>query len=396
MQFSHFESMVRHAVLAIGSLYEDISNGHRITRQSGFAISHYNAALKQISSVENEQLILLLCVLFICIEYLLGNIDTALQHTRYGIMILNESRCPSWAQIHLVPIFRRLSLIPMFGGAKSMCFPKLTGFDTLIPVALSSVSEAQAVIDDLVAQVLETVLGGCAVKRTKLANMLDMWNSDIAKLEATTPISLIDNYAIYGMRIKYQIAKIHLETPMEHTEVWFDKYLDAFQCVIDLAGKASQLWAILERQHTIRSSFTFEACLLPLLFFVVSKCRSLETRLQGLTHMAQVGPAKEGLFDSITLYQVGRRVIELEHGLSLHDSRDNCTSNDPFQLQGWPGSAQFPPEEMRIIAVSMSHELGIVAGNKYSTTCYRRQVCFLMKGIEGKVYARKEYMYSTV
>lgn len=94
MQFSHLQPMVRHAVLAIGSLYQDIHKCGHIGRQSTFAVDHYNEALKRTASLDNEQLILLLCVLFICIEYLQGNIDAALQHTRYGIVILNESSCP--------------------------------------------------------------------------------------------------------------------------------------------------------------------------------------------------------------------------------------------------------------------------------------------------------------
>jgi hypothetical protein len=72
MQFSHFEPTMRHAVLSISSLYEEFARGSRITRQvcgSNFAVNHYNAAIKHVKPASDEQMILVVCVLFICIEY---------------------------------------------------------------------------------------------------------------------------------------------------------------------------------------------------------------------------------------------------------------------------------------------------------------------------------------
>ncbi|KAH7007733.1 hypothetical protein EDB80DRAFT_578229 [Ilyonectria destructans] len=398
MQFSHFQPMVRHAVLAIGSLYQDIYKCGHISRQSAFAVDHYNEALKQTASLDNEQLILLLCVLFICIEYLQGNIDAALQHTRYGIVILNESSCPPWTREHLLPIFHRLSLIPMFGNAKSMCLPKMRGLDASMPATFGSVSEAQAAIDSLTAQVLDVMLGSSDVEKYKLAIMMDEWDCRVHKLEATTPISLMDGYAICGTRIKHQIAKIHLETPRQHTELWFDQYLNAFQYVVDLAGKASQLRTLMRRQQTSQSGtplFTFEVCFLPLLFFVICKCRQLETRLQGLRWMAQLGPVKEGLFDASTLYQVLRQLIEVEHNISL----DGVDHNPTYNRDRPPNrsrSGNLPPEEKRIFAVSMNHELEFVSNKQQNNASYRRQVSFHMRTSEGQVYTQKEYINGTL
>jgi hypothetical protein len=392
MQFSHFEPVVRHAILAIGSLYECNSRGHHIIVRNSFAINHYNAALKQMSLADNEQLMLLLCVMFICIEYLRGDIDTAVKHIHYGIIMLNESRCSTWVEQHLVPIFRRLSLVPMFGEAKSRCLPKLIGFNAPISIPFNGVSEAQSSIDDLAAQVLEVKLSGCNFDRCKLASTLDMWDHQIGSLEDTVPMSPIYGYAICSMRIKHEIAKIHLDTPLEHTEVWFDQYLDAFKRVIALARKASQIRASLGSQLTLRPCFSFEACFLPHLFFVVSKCRSLRTRLQGLAWMAQFGPSKEGLFDAGTLYQVSRRIIELEHEISLDDDRYNHTYN--LETPSW--TVMLPAEEKRVFAVSMSRELSVASEGQHDGTCYERRVCFLMRKSEGQVYTLKEHIYSTI
>ncbi|UPK91864.1 hypothetical protein LCI18_002799 [Fusarium solani-melongenae] len=397
MQFSHFQPMVRHAVLALGSLYQDFYKCGRISRPSTFAVGHYNEAVKQTVSVDNEQLILLLCVMFICIEYLQGNIDAALQHIRHGTMILNESSCSLWTRDHLLPIFHRLSLIPMFGDAKSICLPRMGGLDASMPVSFGSVSEAQAAIDSLAAQVLDVMPSSCHAEKDRLAIMMDEWDCRVHELQATTPMSLMDGYAICGMRIKHEIAKIHLKTPRQHTELWFDQYLDAFQYVVDLAERASQHRIRLRHHQTSQSTapiFTFEACLLPLLFFAVSKCRQLDTRLQGLRLMAQPGPVKEGLFDASTLYQVVRRIIEVEHNISL-DRVNHDHTNNQDQPPGRP-SGNLPLEEKRIFAVSISHDVEVVSSKQQDKASYKRQVSFYMRTYEGQVYTQTEFINGTL
>ncbi|KAM5355130.1 hypothetical protein ACJ41O_001776 [Fusarium nematophilum] len=395
MQFSHFEPPVRHAVLSISSLYEEFARGSRITRQicgSTFAIGHYNAAIRQINSSGDEQFILLVCVLFVCIEYLQGDIDAALRHCRHGIMILNESRCcPGWAREHLVPIFRRLSLIPFFfGGAPSMRLPRLISFDADIATEFTSIAEAQSLIDDLMFRAMECVLGGLDDQRSSLVTLLDQWESRAKSLEDNIPTSsTTDRYAMYGMRIKHKVARIHLHKPHEATEMWFDQHLDTFRSAVDVAGKASMLWRTARQEHMPDSSFTFEMSFLPLLFFVTIKCRRLETRLEALSYLAQLGPAKEGLFDVGTMYRVARRLIELEHGMSLDD--DETDYDDNMQSVRRYADEPLPAEEKRFFAVPVKHELEVISAED-GRVHYERQVHFLQRNRKGQVVAREEYI----
>ncbi|RSL51014.1 hypothetical protein CEP51_015265 [Fusarium floridanum] len=277
MQFSHFEPTVRHAVLAISSLYEEFARGSRITRQicgSTFAIGHYNAAIQQIKSSGDEQLILLLCILFICIEYLQGDIYAALEHCRHGIVILNNSSCPEWAHQYLVPIFRRLSIIPFFlGGVKSMRLPSLIGFDPAMPAEFSNIAEAQSFIDNLMLRSMECVLDGIDDHKSTLSTLLEQW----------------------------------------------------------------------------------------------------ETKAKNL-----VGPAKEGLFDVGTLYKVGRRLIELEHDISLDDGITDYGENN---------YAVLPPEGKRFFAVPIKHELEVISGEDGSIH-YKRQIHFLQRDHQGQAFIK--------
>ena len=193
------------------------------------------------------------------------------------------------------------------------------------------------------------------------------------------------------MRIKRKVAGIHLDTPPEHTETWFDQHLDTFRSIAALSGEASHLWTTAEKQqHPLRSSFTFEMSLLPLLSFSVFKCRSLKTRLKILSFMAHAGPAKEGLLDVGTLYRVGRRIIELEHDISLEEYEETDGDNSSKRGSGSSAPELMPAEERRIFAVPVNHELDIFT-DLDGRTRYRRQVDFLTRDREGRVLARGEY-----
>src|SRR5690606_19069031 len=112
--------------------------------------------------------------------------DAALQHVRYGILILNDSNCPAWVHDHLVPVFRRLSIIPLFfdGARHRNLLPRLKRFHAPISTAFSGISDAQAAIDDLVSQTMYSVVDRCSTQRRhSLSAQLDEWDARIAKFE---------------------------------------------------------------------------------------------------------------------------------------------------------------------------------------------------------------------
>ncbi|RGP64241.1 hypothetical protein FSPOR_8060 [Fusarium sporotrichioides] len=375
---------MRHAVLSISSLYEEFARGSRITRQvcgSTFAVDHYNSAIKHVKSASDEQMILVLCVLFICIEYLQGDFDTALQHCRHGIMILNNSSRPEWMCQYLVPIFRRLSITPFFfGGAKPPTrLPQLIGFEIPMPLKFSDTREAQTAIDDLMIRILGCLYDGID-DRIELTSLLDDWDFKMNDLEHELPPSATtDKYAICGMRFKHQMANIYIQQQNSHTEMWWDQHLDIFRDCVKLAEEAFLLSTAPGHQRIPQSSFSFEMSWLPMLFFIVLKCRNLRTRHEALSWLAQLGPAKEALFDVGTLYRVGRRLIELEHDISLDDDTDALAN------------AAVTPEGKRYFAIPIKHELEVFS-EQDGTVNYRRQVKFLMKDKEGNVIAREEYI----
>ncbi|KAK7444119.1 hypothetical protein CaCOL14_008422 [Colletotrichum acutatum] len=391
VQFSHFEPAVRHAVLAISSLYEDFHDGARVTRQkpgNDFALSHYSAAIQRIKSAQDEQLVLLVCILFICIEYLQGDVEAALRHCKHGIMILNRVGCSSWAHDYLMPIFRRLSFASFFLGIKpsaDAAVPGLLGFEVPIPDKIESLGEAQSAIDDLMIHAIRFVSGEpTAFDRQDLETRLGQFHEKLTEFDDSLPqTESAAKVAICSMLMRFEMAKIQIDTIGGKKETRFDKHVEGFRRTIELARRASHLRKTYpdDRPH---ASFTFESGFLSPMSFVSNKCRDLKLRLEALEFMVELAAPKEGFTDVGTLYRIGRRSIEVEHGISLVDG---TIEKDPIALAKF----SFPPEENRMFAAPIDHELYVIK-NEDGTTTYRRNVSFLRRDAEGTVSSRQEYI----
>ncbi|KAF6820906.1 C6 zinc finger domain protein [Colletotrichum musicola] len=392
VQFSHFEPAVRHAVLAISALYEDFHGGARVTRQkrgNAFAIGHYGAAIERVKEARDEQLVLLACVLFVCIEYLQGDVEAALRHCRHGILILNRVGCSSWAREHLLPIFRRLSFISFFLGVKpgdDAMVPGLVGYDATMPPRFSSVDEAQIAIDDLTLHAIELVAGGDQAGREPLETRLQEFTAKVCELDATIPPGEpARKMAVCGMRIKAEMARVQVATIDGEGEMRFDEWTENYRNIVRLAKRAAEFKAALPVDDARpRASFTFEQGFLSMMGFVSIKCRDLQTRLEALELMTTLPAPKEGLMDVGTLYRVGRRGAEIEHGVSLDDG---TLEKDPVAM----ARVSFPPEQKRLIGAPIEHELDVIK-NEDGTTTYRRTAHFLRKDENGEIHSQTEYL----
>ncbi|CZR67598.1 uncharacterized protein PAC_17497 [Phialocephala subalpina] len=423
MQFSHFTPAVRHAAIAVSSLYEDFVRGTRIVRprHNVLALKHYNAAIQEVSKVkaQDEQLVLIVCVLFVCVELLQGDPKAATEHCRFGVAILERikadpGRSPSfWVVQHLLPIFRRLSLcllmvpaglpnIPVPGHPPpppretSMKFLETGPEEPCVPDRFDTVIEASNSFDQLMAKCVSVGHEGDNQQgdeqqneKEQLERSLRLWNTRVADLEASSMTSLnpTEKRALCLMRMKYEREIITLDIPMGPKslaqEIEYDEYLDSFKSIVDLARRASECITPtsppLEKSE--RPSFSFEMGFLPLLLFVVMKCRDFETRVEALSWMPYLTAAKESLLDLGTLYRVGRRVIELEHEITLDDDLRICDGKRPIL-----------PKDHRIVAAPVDHEMEALTADD-GTVSYRRTVLLITQEVNGEKSIRREHMY---
>ncbi|KAI0407248.1 hypothetical protein F4802DRAFT_46759 [Xylaria palmicola] len=353
LQFSQMEPAVRHSVVAVGSLYEQVHR-HRdmspLLPDDSLVLSHYNAAIRHLKTMKNESLVLLACILFVCIEFLRGNRAAAAEHCQHGISILRrvEETFP-WAKEYLSPLFRRLSVVPFFFTVVGRSHPKLLCLDDDIP-SFSTLGNAQFYLDGIYARTVRLIRRGdvyrlgymkrkpapadLVAEQAHIRALLHGWHANFTQLlsTATTPSAAV--VCQCNMSIRHLICRVWVETVFEFSQDVYDAYLDDFRSMVDLAA-------------TVESSgycarpvkFTFEMGFIPVLYFVTLKCRCLDTRLRALALMRRLGAARENLWEMVTIFASARRVVEIEHGAAL---------TDDGQLAGDPACPGLPPDETRV------------------------------------------------
>jgi hypothetical protein len=141
LQLSHSEPSIRHAVTAISVIYQDVELS--LQHPAGYvnanpkAQQEWNTAIRSLSARiqahPNSNLVpMVCCLLFTCIEFLRGNVDSSMLHIQNGFNILAALRRNSDAasdsgsslsfenlkviEDHVVPMFSRLNVLCSLAG----------------------------------------------------------------------------------------------------------------------------------------------------------------------------------------------------------------------------------------------------------------------------------------
>ncbi|OTA56587.1 hypothetical protein K449DRAFT_387321 [Hypoxylon sp. EC38] len=398
IQFSTFEPAVRHSVVAISSLYEQMHANPRsvhLLADNRLALYHYNSAIRELKSKENEPLVLLVCILFICVEFLLGNREAAIQHCKHGVLILeNVESSYTWTKQYLSPIFRRLTLFPFFFAPDSTSFPKLIGLNDQLPASFESIEEAQYYLDGITTRTVHLVRRGDCYRlgdmqnnpvsqdllseQVRIKSMLDEWSSHFTDFRYQPSTPKMPQDMLCNIDLRYEIARIWADTSFEYSENVYDKYLDEFHSMVTRAAELQSSKA----PRPDMPKFIFEMGFVPLLFYIVIKCRCLETRLQALSLMRTLGVHRENLWEVSTMYATGRRIIEIEHGLSLDKT------GQPSTPPRWP---DLPPDELRI-RDSTTDATPIIQIDAQGREVQGRMAGFFRRTPEGSIYVQSDFV----
>ncbi|KAI0517926.1 hypothetical protein F5B22DRAFT_635445 [Xylaria bambusicola] len=393
LQFSQMEPAVRHSVVALASLYEQVDSHRDSTTplpDDNLVLLHYNSAIQHLKTMKNESLVLLVCVLFVCIEFLRGNRAGATLHSQHGVSILKrvEETYP-WAREHLSPIFRRLSVLPFFFRNPEDSGPVLLCLDDAIP-SFSSFSDAQFYLDGILGRTIRLIrrcdvyrLGhmrhkdappSILAEQDLTRTLLETWHSNFVQLEHKSPESGLAHIHRCNMLMKYHLYCVWTENCFETDETSYDRWLDTFRAMVVLL-------TTVEPSDSRTVKFTFEMGFIPLLYFVTMKCRCLETRLRALSLMKQLSAVKESLWELVAMFASAKRLIEIEHGAILTD--DGCLSGEP----SCPG---LPPDEMRVRDISTGPYSVVQTIN--GAEVVGRPGGFFMRTVEGRIYVRSEFL----
>ncbi|KAI0850567.1 hypothetical protein F5Y00DRAFT_33329 [Daldinia vernicosa] len=418
MQFSNFEPAVRHSVIAISSLYEQFqaegekSHSGVQLRDNSLALQHYNAAIRELKTTDNQPLVLLVCILFICIEFLQSNKETAIQHCKHGIALLDNANY-SWAREHLLPVFRRLSSFPFFFGAGTIDFPDLVFVDSPLPTSFDNYADAASAMDYLQSRTLRvtrladayrfgnlryrTASSDLLEEQKVVVNLLDEWQVlfkglDTRSMLPSTPTTELYNLGIDFIQamsraillVRYELSRITLAIAFEPNEMCYDQYLSGFQRALDSCILVDSVLPDESRMPTTKREpqFIFETGFVVWLHLIATKCRVLNVRLEALRLIRILGVPRENLWELDQIYALARRVIEIEHGVVLNDD------GQPATAVQYPG---LPPDERRVRFTIMEPRSSTYIDLNGNETC-GWTVGFVMRDERDAIVTRNEFI----
>jgi hypothetical protein len=401
LQFSGFEPAVRHSVVAISSLYEDFyCQGHpsRRLQDDTFALYHYNLAIESLRRLDNEPLILLVCVLFVCIEFLQGNRDAAIQHCRHGLIILDRIGVTyPWTLNHLSPIFRRLSIFPLYFGVDADNVPGLAGLGAPIPTRFVSLSEAQHHMDAIIYRASRLVRRGDVYRcghlfghpvppdqldaQQGLQQSISEWHSSFGDLKRRRVAREDQDPAYCNLLTRSTLPRVWAGAVFDPNEVYYDQYMEDLRSVIDRAVHQGQNIPG-ARDCLSRPRFSFEVGFVPFVIFAVCKCRDLATRLRGLRWLRESGDTRENMWEPSRMYYTCRRLVEIEHDIVLDDEEQ------PVGPVVWD---TLPLEEMRVKDFASSPHVGVQTDANGLQT-WGSMANYVMRTAEGVVWIREEFL----
>ncbi|KAL8388500.1 hypothetical protein RB595_009205 [Gaeumannomyces hyphopodioides] len=382
LQVCQAEPAVRHAVLAVSSMHESLTQGdgpaaispssspHLDPASPGtkasFALQQYNKAiaclLDRMKDTTSRPLApLLTCVLFVCLEFMHGKDKESLIHLEQGRQILSKldrkaaSRDPEIdiVKLHLVPIYLRLSLTSFLFGGRPVPIPQ--GLKTLpdVPTMFESVHEIRFVLYDFMDEVLRFMqrarqarYGNDVLAETfaALSEEQDSLKKRLAKFgvafslyQVVRPAHMSDvSSAVFQMYL--HTMNIWVATSLSNAEACFDDHLSSFSAIIPLAAlilNKPEAFSTMGRARAgqqqpgeptdSRAIFTFETYVIPILYYVATKCRHPLIRHSALDLLKQNPQRRENLWQASRMAAIAEHIVKVEE-----ESVGDDASNPPF------------------------------------------------------------------
>ncbi|KAF9869485.1 hypothetical protein CkaCkLH20_13023 [Colletotrichum karsti] len=368
MQFSAYEPAVKHALVAISSLFEQAQGplDAASTLQNGDqrrVLHHYNAAIRELRAKDSEDkqlVVLIVCILFICIEALRSDIQSAVRHSRHGLEILKAAGPGhAWMKEYLLPIFRRVSISAFYFSDNDATFLDMPELLEPSPRSFSTVDDAQRMFDVIMARVshLGLVIAETASQpdRRQRGSSRDSPDAKEHRAEQATIKCLLDDWlrlfaelitrirrdeAASGKRFtaeqdyRKKKQQVYLLALYEAGWIWADMALDGNtpsskdRFLPNCRRVLKQLrWLESHMPETSKDNgqgpkapqFTFEMGFTAVLFYFMSACSCLEVRLELMRYMRLFGLPRENLWERDALLAVAKEIIETENGIKLED-----------------------------------------------------------------------------
>ncbi|KAE9971605.1 hypothetical protein EG327_009792 [Venturia inaequalis] len=376
LQVANDEPAVRHAMIALSSIYESDVHAHSesphvATKRRDFGLESYNRAIRlliaDMGNGKSVRVPLMTCVVFVCVDCLRGDIPIALKHIEGGMKLLE-----TWRKQHhdparrdellrsvdfeivekqLCPMFAWLNMATAIFGRPtvSVAFLSADGAratDTTRP-PFRSIHDAISSFLDLIDPAIKLIQANVQSKyvgiepeaiaeQTRLGALMDDWNLSFDHLmqnERTVPMN---GYNV--MLSTTMSVRVWLEACLSPDEMIWDNYKSKFEEMVQLAEPI--VYDSVRFPDEPSKSFSFELGIIPTLQFVAWKCRWPKIRRKAL-QLLRHAPKRECVYDASYAYALYEKVRELE---------ESALNLSPGET---PADDQLPPEYARIHVIDL-------------------------------------------
>ena len=374
-QASLSEPAVLHAVLTLSSVHKrEIFDGHDQTRtqhiprkQEQFMLQHYINAIRHLQphfstrSKKSARVALITCVVFVCLEYLLGRFKTAEAHLQSGLKVLRELQTPldtdetgafpleasldsvdDW----IIHAFSRLYVqVELFKQSYQHPYLVLQVPESQSPI-FHSINEAWQRMERLLNKIFHltekarqqnssrhasiehnTVLIGDQQKiQAELARWLNTYEASRQHLQAEA----LEEFAYQFLCGYYTMAHIMVEMCLHHNdESRYDSHTEQF---VALINRKARLWHIRSSYPEIEvlpghcvnmAKSVVDIGWIPPLYYIALKCRIHRIRVHAV-RLLETSSHREGMWDSNITACIARKVMEIEE----RDFYKNSTLDD--------------------------------------------------------------------
>ena len=360
LQMAHSEPAVRHAVIALGALCQtepgDMKHacaGFIANHERKVMLSHYNKSIgclvnRMSDATYSPELGLVICLLFVCIEFLQGNYHAAFTHLRNGFKLMYAPRMalPNYRGALQTTYSPKVALYGS-GPSRSSTEDKLMSIFTrgmaqallygsriqedleilqVVPASYSkrsfvSLSEAhQAYFELRNASITHLYIMGRKSlirqnpslelyrERDNLLTCHHLWYENMQRFEKSHALSNDELMAANALKVSYHTTFVYISCSATVIEKTYDKYLDHFKKILHHAQ------AMIDSRPPTNPNtahFTFDIAIIPQLYFAATRCRCPITRREAVA-LLERNPPREGLWDVQQHVVVSKRAIELE------------------------------------------------------------------------------------
>nr|POE49334.1 hypothetical protein CFP56_32484 [Quercus suber] len=386
LQSGFSEPAILHAAIAVGSLHQARNGKPRVAFRTSidsvrhsFAIAQYNKAMAHVRTIVNDlasgdisdakiQVVLVVCLLFVCFELLQEGGGEASLHLRIGMRILYDR-----VAREAVPTDQRLVTLRHTPRDEIdvllLTFVRLDADLTLcaerppflhavcaldLPISFSSLVEAQVHLDALASAVHHTRAELTALARARLEQdprfptytdiqlyVLSNATSRVTSLHGQDALvgrmrSVLKNLAGWLSALAFisrptdpEEARMHLLIQCQFFFIWYtastwrdkteflsDRFEDQFKHIINLAEQYVELHPrqALGTDDNVkqRPVITLGAGICTCLGIVAAKCRTSKVRRRAVSLLYELNTL--GILDSWIMAVVLQRVVEFEEG----------------------------------------------------------------------------------